>query len=174
MIITWLSGLLLLIELNPSPSPLLLLPFFLPLSQALLVISFKSYFLYDLFLFPWLYFSRFHFLLSEFNAFLLHASSLLFSFLSFFSLCPLFFLFLHLFLALLHHVLVSFSSLSFSVSKETLILYLHAFSLSLFLCIFLPPPHPISPLLALSLLEHCDTVVMVTPIIFWHEWRILY
>lgn len=177
MIITWLSGLLLLIELNPSPSPLLLLPFFLPLSQALLVISFKSYFLYDLFLFPWLYFSRFHFLLSEFNAFLLHASSLLFSFLSFFSLCRLFFLFLHLFLALLHHVLVSFSSLSFSVSKDFFppLFFIYMRSLSLSFCVsFCPPPHPISPLLALSLLEHCDTVVMVTPIIFWHEWRILY
>lgn len=37
-----------------------------------------------------------------------------------------------------------------------------------------PPLHSHSPLPTLSLLEHCDTVVMVTPIIFWHEWRILY
>lgn len=99
--------------------------------------------------------------------------------------CSLFFLFSlfapcfsfsYTFLALLHHVLVSFSSLSFSVSKDFFppLFFIYMRSLSLFLCIFLPPPHPISPLLALSLLEHCDTVVMVTPIIFWHEWRILY
>ena len=48
---------------------------------------------------------------------------------------------------------------------------------------FLSLPHPLSfPLfcltipsfLTLLLLQHCDTVVMVTPIIFWHEWRIPY
>lgn len=142
MIITWLSGLLLLIELNPSPSPLLLRPFFLPLSQALLVISFKSYFLYDLFLFLWLYFSCFHFLLSEFNAFLLDASSLLFSFLSFFSLC------------------FSFSYTSFSLIFTTCWFHFHpchslslktsfppyslstcALSLSLSFCASFCPPH---------------------------------
>lgn len=162
--------------MNPSPSPLLLRPFFLPLSQALLVISFKSYFLYDLFLFPWLYFSCFHFLLSEFNAFLLHASSLLSSFLFFFSLfAPCF----------------SFSYTSFSLFFTTCWFHFHpchslslktsfppyslsTCMLSLSLFVYLSAPLPISPLLALSLLEHCDTVVMVTPIIFWHEWRILY
>lgn len=44
-----------------------------------------------------------------------------------------------------------------------------SFSFSLFcVCITIPS------FLTLLLLEHCDTVVMVTPIIFWHEWRIPY
>lgn len=45
----------------------------------------------------------------------------------------------------------------------------HPLSFSLFcVCITIPS------FLTLSLLERCDTVVMVTPIIFWHEWRIPY
>lgn len=161
MIITWLSGLLLLIELNPSPPPSLLRPF---LALTPLFISSHSRFpsrsLLSLcfFSFPWPFFAPVSL------AYIFSSLSVSFSLsrhVSSFSLSP------------PPHMPAFFppsSSFSFSTGffSSFLPLLLFIYMLSHSLC----PPHP--PFLTLSLLEHCDTVVMVTPIIFWHEWRILY
>lgn len=73
---------------------------------------------------------------------------------------------------------IYFSMSSCSLSPLDLLLLLSFSFLSLLYSTFLifGYTHTHTSLLssALLLLEHSDTVVMVTPIIFWHEWRILY
>lgn len=106
MIITWLSGLLLLIELNLSPSPSLLCPFpasaslslaplFISLSFSFLFVMFFVFFIPLVLLCPC--FSCLHYFLSLFHSLSLHSCSFLLSLpvsllsFIFFSPCPPFF-----------------------------------------------------------------------------------
>lgn len=167
LITTWLSGLLLLIELNPCPSPIFLCPLSVSSFSIHLVWFFgRVFFCFVFFFFPfWLscfppfvcfysYRPCFHFFLSP-CALPLVLLSCLFPFL-FISLFPL--------------------SLSFTPCNRFFFLLVLLVSFILYFLNFWLHAHTHTSLLssALLLLEHSDTVVMVTPIIFWHEWRILY
>lgn len=150
-----------------------LAPLFISLSFSFLFVMFFVFFIPLVLLCPC--FSCLHYFLSVSFSLSLHSCSFLLSlpvfllsFIFFLSVSPVFFPCPPAFFALFHPTCLCW--LLFILSSP-LTLYLSAFPL-LFICLSCPPPP--SPFLGLSPLQHCDTVVMVTPIIFWHEWRILY